>query len=43
MGLLSRTLRNLAGGGLGFFCPGCHEIVEGPFEQCWNCGRLRPL
>jgi hypothetical protein len=20
-------------------CPGCHEIVEGPFEQCWNCGR----
>jgi Putative prokaryotic signal transducing protein len=23
-------------------CPGCHEIVEGPFEQCWNCGTLRP-
>jgi Putative prokaryotic signal transducing protein len=23
-------------------CPGCGEIVEGPFEQCWNCGRLRP-
>ncbi|MBC7942567.1 MAG: DUF2007 domain-containing protein [Chitinophagaceae bacterium] len=19
-------------------CPGCHEIVEGPFEECWNCG-----
>lgn len=19
-------------------CPACHEIVEGPFEQCWNCG-----
>ncbi len=19
-------------------CRGCHEIVEGPFEQCWNCG-----
>jgi hypothetical protein len=23
-------------------CPGCHEIVEGPFEQCWNCGEVRP-
>jgi Putative prokaryotic signal transducing protein len=23
-------------------CPGCHEIVEGPFEQCWNCGEPRP-
>lgn len=22
-------------------CPACHEIVEGPFEQCWNCGALR--
>ena len=19
-------------------CPGCREIIEGPFEQCWNCG-----
>jgi len=24
-------------------CPGCREIVEGPFEQCWNCGTLRPI
>ena len=23
-------------------CPRCHEIVEGPFEQCWNCGAQRP-
>ncbi len=23
-------------------CPGCPEIVEGPFDQCWNCGTLRP-
>ena len=22
-------------------CTGCQEIVEGPFEQCWNCGTLR--
>lgn len=21
-------------------CPGCAEVVEGPFEQCWNCGAL---
>jgi hypothetical protein len=23
-------------------CSGCGEIVEGPFEQCWNCGQFRP-
>ena len=23
-------------------CPGCGEIVEGPFEQCWNCGTAMP-
>lgn len=23
-------------------CTGCGEIVEGPFEQCWNCGSMRP-
>jgi hypothetical protein len=23
-------------------CAACGEIVEGPFEQCWNCGALRP-
>ncbi|MFN9192475.1 MAG: putative signal transducing protein [Pseudomonadota bacterium] len=23
-------------------CPSCTEIVEGPFEQCWNCGAPRP-
>ena len=23
-------------------CPHCGEIVEGPFEQCWNCGAMRP-
>ncbi len=23
-------------------CPGCDETVDGPFEQCWNCGRMRP-
>ena len=23
-------------------CPDCHEIVEGPFEQCWNCGADMP-
>lgn len=22
-------------------CP-CGELVEGGFEQCWNCGRLMP-
>lgn len=23
-------------------CPACHEIIEGPFEQCWNCGAAMP-
>jgi Putative prokaryotic signal transducing protein len=23
-------------------CPGCREIVEGPFETCWNCGQAMP-
>ena len=23
-------------------CTGCGEIVDGPFEQCWNCGLLAP-
>lgn len=23
-------------------CPGCGELVEGPFEQCWNCGAAMP-
>ena len=23
-------------------CPGCNEIVDGPFEQCWNCGTRMP-
>ena len=24
-------------------CPGCGELVEGPFEQCWNCGAAMPV
>ncbi len=23
-------------------CPGCHEIIDGPFDQCWNCGHPMP-
>jgi hypothetical protein len=23
-------------------CPGCGEMVDGPFEQCWNCGAAMP-
>jgi hypothetical protein len=23
-------------------CPECREIVEGPFETCWNCGQTMP-
>lgn len=23
-------------------CHGCGEVIDGPFEQCWNCGAERP-
>ncbi len=23
-------------------CPHCHEVVEGAFEQCWNCQTAMP-
>ena len=23
-------------------CPSCHEVIDGPFEQCWNCGAAMP-
>jgi hypothetical protein len=25
-----------------WWCPRCNERVEGPFEQCWNCGTAMP-
>jgi hypothetical protein len=25
-----------------WLCAACQEIVEGPFEQCWNCSAWRP-
>ena len=23
-------------------CPACGELIEGAFEQCWNCGAMMP-
>jgi hypothetical protein len=23
-------------------CRGCGELIDGPFEQCWNCGAAMP-
>ncbi|HUP09146.1 MAG TPA: DUF2007 domain-containing protein [Caldimonas sp.] len=23
-------------------CRSCHETIDGPFEQCWNCGAAMP-
>ena len=23
-------------------CRSCGEVVDGPFEQCWNCGAAMP-
>ncbi len=25
-----------------WLCTACNELIEGPFDQCWNCGALRP-
>jgi Putative prokaryotic signal transducing protein len=22
---------------------GCHEVIDGPFEQCWQCGAVMPV
>jgi hypothetical protein len=24
-------------------CPGCGEVIEGPFDQCWQCGAAMPV
>ena len=23
-------------------CPGCGEVIDGPFDQCWACGAAAP-
>ena len=25
-----------------WLCTGCQELIDGPFEQCWNCGATMP-
>jgi hypothetical protein len=25
-----------------WLCGGCGERIDGPFEQCWNCGAAMP-
>jgi len=25
-----------------WLCPGCGEAIDGPFDQCWNCGAGMP-
>jgi hypothetical protein len=32
----ARAWQHAAAPALGL--PACHESVDGPFEQCWNCG-----
>ena len=26
-----------------WICPSCGESVDAPLNECWNCGRSRPL
>ncbi len=23
-------------------CPGCGEVIDGPFDRCWSCGAPAP-
>ena len=23
-------------------CPGCNEVIDGPFDHCWQCGAAAP-
>ncbi len=23
-------------------CPGCGEVIDGPFDRCWSCGCAEP-
>ena len=23
-------------------CPGCAEVIDGPFDTCWHCGSAAP-
>ena len=25
-----------------WLCHGCGESIDGPFDQCWNCGGMAP-
>ena len=25
-----------------WLCTACREMIDGPFEQCWNCGAAMP-
>jgi hypothetical protein len=25
-----------------WLCAACRELIDGPFEQCWNCGAVMP-
>lgn len=38
----ARTLLDQLRHGPHWVCPACSERVDGPFEQCWNCGGAMP-
>jgi hypothetical protein len=38
---LLRELQGPAAGGT-WACPGCGEVIEAAFGQCWNCGATVP-
>ena len=37
-----RQLREGIADGPDWQCPGCDELLDASFNQCWQCGRYRP-
>ena len=39
--VIQKALESSEGATAAWTCPKCHEEVEGQFDECWNCGKLR--
>ena len=40
--LVQEALHAAPAAGPGWTCPGCGEVIEGQFSECWSCGQSRP-
>lgn len=40
--LIGEVLGAMADPAPDWLCPGCGELIEGQFAECWNCGETTP-